>query len=109
MWDELKTIPMSPETATVTASDEFDYNGESKEQLLMDTEGAYQKWLTHKSKNAWVNIEFNDNKVYTICGVGIKSANDYAQRDPTKVQISYWDMNEEKEVQIAEYPMDFKE
>ena len=97
--EELKTIPMSPETAKVHANSDMHYTGEYKEQILMDTEGViagrYQKWITERSLDAWVKIDFK-GKPYTICGVGIKSADDCPGRDPTSVKISRWDMDDEK-------------
>ena len=57
--------------------------------------------------DAWLKIDFK-GKLLTICGVGIKSADDCPGRDPTSVKISYWDTEDEKSVQIAEFPLNFE-
>lgn len=102
---------MTPKTAKVLASSDMHYTHEFKEQLLMDTEGVidgkYQKWITERCHDAWAKIDFKE-EVYTICGVGIKSADDCPGRDPTKVTISYWDAVDEKEVPIGEFRMNYE-
>ena len=108
--EEYKEIPMTPSTADVIASSDEHYSREKKEQLLMDTEGvidgAHQKWITERSHDAWFKIDFKD-KVYTICGFGLKSADDCPSRDPTHVKVSYFDATEDKMIQIAEFELDF--
>ena len=56
----------------------------------MDVEGWAQKWITSACHDAWVRIEFNGKKL-TIAAVGIKSAHDCPNRDPTRMKVSYLD------------------
>ena len=59
----------------------------------METEGWVQKWITRGMQDCWVKINFK-GKAFTICGVGIKSADDCPSRDAESVKISYWDSEE---------------
>ena len=86
----MKEIKLSPEYAKVKAEHDEHYAGEYKEQLLMETRGWAQKWITVHCKTSWIEIHFNE-RVHTVCGVGFVSADDCPNRDPIKVTISYFD------------------
>ena len=76
----------------------------------MDTEsminGQTQKWCTEPCGDAYVVIDFK-GKVYTVCAVGIKSADDIPARDPNRVVISCKSAGDNEEIKLAEYNVDF--
>ena len=77
----------------------------------MDTEGypddICQDWVTERTHDGWFKIDFKD-KVYLVCGFGIKCPSDYPEADPTSVKVSYLDANQDKVVQIAAFEVDFE-
>ena len=109
--EEFYEIPMTPSTADVFVSSNFVYKGSKPEQLLMDTEGypddICQDWVTERTHDGWFKIDFLE-QFHVICGFGIKSPSDEPSADPTSVKVSYFDITEDKMVQIAEFEVDFE-
>jgi hypothetical protein len=75
----------------LTASNDYRGGGgkECVEDLILDGEEGWNKWLADGVNEAWVMMDFKGED-HTVRGISLKSANDAPHRDPQVVQILAW-------------------
>ena len=82
-------LKLTREAVEVSVHDSSNNGGGTREEwpwkLLIDAEGASDKWFIRGGAPAWINYRFK--QPILIRGYGVKSANDFDDRDPKSFEF----------------------
>ena len=74
--------------ATVKTQHEYRQANEIGENLLSPGTDPHNKWLGNCNES-WIEIAFPVGVKFIIESIGFKSANDFPERDPKSIQVSF--------------------